>query len=102
MLSLVQFCYFILCKQHIESILVSGGILHCPRYYVFTLLDAFETLNKLVPINRTSPEVLTLVLDFWDRHGRNQRRNLTNSRVLRLGKIFTSRPSSWTDFDCKE
>jgi hypothetical protein len=81
--------------------------------------DAFEVLrlirfwkNSLAPINRIPPEVLTLIPDFydpdpgdpdsWDPANKDQDW-VTLTHVCRTWrKAFISRPSLWTDFDCRK
>ena len=71
--------------------------------------DAFEVLrllrfwrNRLAPISRIPPEVLTLIPDFWDTRHRDQG-VIALTHVCRAWReIFTSCPSLWSDFDCED
>jgi hypothetical protein len=54
----------------------------------------------LVPINRTPPEVLTLIPDFWGKYHRDQN-VIALTHVCRAWRgIFTSCSFLWTYFDC--
>ena len=72
-------------------------------------LDALEILrltrtwkNRLAPINRVPPEVLSLVPNFWDERTRGCI-SVTLTHVCRAWReIFTSCSSLWTDFYCED
>ena len=87
-----------------------GRSLTCSSFQVHALeQDAFEVLrllgswrNRLAPINRIPPEVLTLVPDFWERHHKDQA-TIAVTHVCRAWRqVFTSLPHLWTDFDCED
>ena len=57
--------------------------------------------NRLAPVNRIPPEVLTTILDFISEHGK---RNVVLQRLTHMCSawraIFTLCPLLWADFDC--
>ena len=71
--------------------------------------DALEILhlvqslkNRLAPVNRIPPEVLTLIPDFWDLRSCD-RDVIALSHVCRAWReIFISRSSLWSNFDCED
>ena len=67
----------------------------------FEVLHLIRSLkNRLAPINRIPPEVLTLIPDFWDTRDRDQD-VIALSHVCRAWReAFTSYSSLWTDLDC--
>ena len=70
------------------------------------VLDVYRMVrswrNRLAPINRVPPEVLTLIPDFWDEYSREEIA-ITLTHVCRAWrKIFIACPSLWTNFDCAD
>jgi hypothetical protein len=74
--------------------------------------DVFEILhlirswrNRLAPVNRIPPEILALIPDFWnddDDEDDKGRSLITLTHVCQAWReVFISRPSLWTDLDCK-
>ena len=56
--------------------------------------------NAFAPINRTSPDILSLIPDYWSPHNRD-------SDIVKLThvchgwrELFISRPSLWNLLDC--
>jgi len=70
--------------------------------------DALQVLNLIrpvkntfVPVNRTPPELLSLIPDYWeDNYSNGDLIKLTHV-CCRSRDIFISRPSLWTRLDCK-
>ena len=71
--------------------------LECDALQVLNLVRS--TRNAFAPVNRTPPEVLSLIPDYWEDYEKDM--NLIRlTHVCRSWReIFVSRPSLWTDLD---
>jgi hypothetical protein len=94
-----------------ERAILTRGLQLTRVVFQFDVLEreAFEILrliqlwrNAVAPINRTPPEILTLVPDFWNKDYDNRNRDIIAlTHVCRAWReAFISRPSLWTDLDC--
>lgn len=71
--------------------------------------DALEVLslvrsvkNSLAPVNRTPPEVLSVIPDYWD-EDHLDRNLITLTHVCRSWRtVFTSHPLLWSYFQCRD
>jgi hypothetical protein len=59
--------------------------------------------NRLPPVNKIPPEILSLIPDFWnDNYNDRDRDIITLTHVCQAWReVFTSRSSLWTDLNCK-
>jgi len=61
-----------------------------------------STRNALAPINRTPPEVLTLIPNFWKTYCRNRDIIALTHVCQAWRETFISRSCLWTDFYCMD
>ena len=57
--------------------------------------------NTFAPANKTPPEVLSLIPDYWGDCDKDKALIKSTHVCRRWREIFVSRPSLWTRLDCK-